>query len=536
MLKKATNFLLACLSGVILGLSWYSASYLIFAGFVPLLIAANNVFLSESKRKGLKILGLSYLTFIIWNLIATWWVYCVDFGKEGAVMAFTANSLLMSSLFLIWYKTEVRLFRQLKFWLLVPFWLAFEFLHHTWELSWPWLTIGNCFSSTINFVQWYEFTGVSGGTLWALSINILLAKLIIGGKREIKPFVKILALIFVPILISYAILSVRDIKPEKEINVTVIQPNIDPYNVKFDESFTSQLNKLHQQLTQSSLNKNTELVVLPETFIVAEEGYDINEADFKSSYELNNLLGLMKIHFPNASILSGASTMHDFGPGEALSSTARKYGNAEKYYDSYNTAVYIDTNKNVTFYHKSKLVPGAEIMPFRWLFKYFEQYALELGGTTGSLGIQNTRTVFKDDVFQTKIAPSICYESIYSDFMAQYVRKGAELICIVTNDGWWGNTPGHKQHLSYAKLRAIETRKQVVRSANTGISCFIDEMGRIQQQQPYWEFAVINQKVELNNIKTFFVRFGDIISYASALLTIIILIYSQYLRFKKQTN
>jgi apolipoprotein N-acyltransferase len=116
------------------------------------------------------------------------------------------------------------------------------------------------------------------------------------------------------------------------------------------------------------------------------------------------------------------------------------------------------------------------------------------------------------------------------------VRKGAELICIVTNDGWWGNTPGHKQHLSYAKLRAIETRKQVVRSANTGISCFIDEMGRIQQQQPYWEFAVINQKVELNNVKTFFVRFGDIISYASALLTIIILIYSQYLRFKKQTN
>ncbi|MBK7668571.1 MAG: apolipoprotein N-acyltransferase [Sphingobacteriaceae bacterium] len=231
--------------------------------------------------------------------------------------------------------------------------------------------------------------------------------------------------------------------------------------------------------------------------------------------------------------MTGAATQREFLAGEELSSTARKYSNADRYYDSYNTAIYIDTLQNFTFYHKSKLVPGAEIMPLRWIFKYLEEYALELGGTTGSLGTQKERTVLTDDIYKVKVAPSICYESIYGDFMGEYIRNGAEVIAIITNDGWWGNTPGHKQHLSYAKLRAIESRKQIIRCANTGISCFIDEFGNISQAKPYWEFAVINGDVNLNSVKTFFVRFGDLISYISIGLTLIIIGWSLFVRFKK---
>jgi apolipoprotein N-acyltransferase len=533
MLNRASNFLLALLSGSLLGLAWYSSPYLIFVALVPLFLLAHHVFNSDAKRKGLRILGLSYLTFLTWNLIVTWWVYCVEFGKEGAILAFTANSLLMSSLFLIWYRTEKRIYGELKFWLLIPFWIAFEYLHHTWELSWPWLTLGNIFANSYRFVQWYEFTGTSGGSLWVLVTNILLAKLIIKGEKNFKAYLKPLLVILIPSLLSYLILSTRTVTADKKINVTVIQPNIDPYHEKFDVPFVQQLNKLHQQLSQTNLNKNTELVVLPETFIVGPNGYDVNEKDFATSPEFLNLCTLIKIHFPKAAIITGANTSHDFEQGEELSSTARKYGDVDKYYDSYNTAVYIDTNRHFTFYHKSKLVPGAEIMPFRWLFKYFEQYAMELGGTTGSLGTQKDRTVFDDKIYGIKSAPSICYESIYGDFMADYIRKGAEVIAIVTNDGWWQDTPGHKQHLSYAKLRAIETRKQIIRCANTGISCFIDEFGTISQAQPYWEFGVINADINLNSVKTFFVRFGDLISYISIGLTLIIIGWAQVKRFKK---
>jgi len=536
MLNRASNLLLALLSGSLLGLAWYISPFLIFVAFVPLLVLAQNISNFESRRKGLRILGLSYLAFLFWNLIVTWWVYCVEFGKEGAILAFTANSLLMATLFLIWYRTEKRIFGELKFWLIIPFWIAFEYLHHSWELSWPWLTLGNAFATSHNAIQWYEITGVSGGSLWVLVTNILIANLILKGDKNYKLYLKPVLIILIPVLLSYLILAVRTITPDKKINTTIIQPNIDPYHEKFDMPFVQQLNKLHEQLSKTTLNKKTDLVVLPETFIVGHDGYDVNEKGFSTSSEFLNVLTLIKFHFPKAAILTGASTSHDFEQGEELSSTARRYGNVDKYYDSYNTALYIDTARNFTFYHKSKLVPGAEIMPFRWLFKYFEQYAIELGGTTGSLGIQKDRTVFEDKIYGINIAPSICYESIYGGFMSEYVRKGAEAIAIVTNDGWWENTPGHKQHLSYAKLRAIETRKQIIRSANTGISCFIDEMGNITQPQPYWEFAVINQNVSLNSVKTFFVRFGDLISYASVFLTALTLLYSQFLRFKMRKN
>lgn len=535
MLKKASNFLLVILSGLLLGVSWYSPfTLLIFIGFVPLFIAVNNVHSSDTRKKGLKIWGLSYLVFFIWNIVSTWWVYSASL--EGAILAIVCNALLHSWMFMFWYRAEKRIFGSLKFWLLIPVWLAYEYLHHTWEFTWPWLTLGNNFATTSNFVQWYEFTGTSGGSLWVLIVNVLLARLVLAGKKDFKSYMKPLLGIVAPILLSYLILAVRNISPDKKMNVTIIQPNIDPYFEKFDVPFRMQLEKLHEQLLKSKLNKETQLLVLPETFVVGEGGGDISESYCSSSGEFFLLRDLVKFHFPKATILTGANTSYDFKDNEKLSSTARKYGNADKYYDSYNTAIYIDTSKQFTFYHKSKLVPGVERMPYPGFFKYFEKYAIALGGTSGSLATQKERTVFEDKILGVKIAPCICYESVYGDFMSDYIRKGAEVICIITNDGWWGNTPGHRQHLAYAKLRAIETRKQIIRCANTGISCFIDEFGNISQPQPYWEFGVINADVNFNSSKTFFVRFGDLISYTSVLLAIIIIIYGRLKRRVRQVE
>lgn len=526
-MNRIKNILLALLSGLILAASWFSPfTLLIFVGFVPLFIATKNLHEATTSRRSLKVWGLSYLAFFFWNLISTWWIY--NASLEGAIMAIVCNALLMSWVYLIWYRIQRVFGSELKFWLLVPLWLAFEYGHTLWDLTWPWLSVGNVFANTTSLVQWYELTGTSGGSLWVLAVNILLFNVANSEYKNIKYYVKPIALVIIPVLVSIFILSIRTVNPEKELNVTVIQPNIDPYGEKFVVDFNSQLNQLHQQLLQTKINANTELVVLPETFIIE----DVRENDYQSSEEITNLITLMKIHFPKAAILTGASTYHVFEKGEEITATARKFHDAEEYYDMYNTALYIDTNRKCTFYHKSKLVPGVERMPFPGIFKYFEKYAIELGGTSGSLATQEERTVLSDQIYHVNVAPAVCYESVYGDFMAEYIRKGANIISIITNDGWWGNTPGHRQHLAYAKLRAIETRKHIIRSANTGISCFIDEMGNITQPQPYWEFAVINQNVSLNSVKTFFVRFGDLISYASVFLAALILLYSQFLRFK----
>ena len=236
--------------------------------------------------------------------------------------------------------------------------------------------------------------------------------------------------------------------------------------------------------------------------------------------------------YPNLILITGANTIYTYKANEAISSTAQKFNDANEYYDSFNTAIQLK-DSTISCYHKSKLVPGVERMPFPSLLKPLEGLAIDLGGTIGSLGSQDYRTVFFSHNDKVGIAPVICYESVYSDYVAQYVRNGANLIFIITNDGWWENTPGHRQHLAYARLRAIETRREIARCANTGISCFITPFGEIEQATTYWEKASIIKHMTPQTIQTWFVTFGDLISYSSSLLAILLIAWSQILRFKK---
>jgi apolipoprotein N-acyltransferase len=171
-------------------------------------------------------------------------------------------------------------------------------------------------------------------------------------------------------------------------------------------------------------------------------------------------------------------------------------------------------------------------MPFPLILKPLEKLAINLQGTVGSLGIQKDRTNLTCNN-GIKVAPIICYESVYGDYCTGYARNGANLVAIVTNDGWWGNTPGYKQHLNYARLRAIELRKQIVRSANTGVSAFINEFGDIQQATDYEQKAVMTVNTKSNDISTFFSKMGDLISYASVLFSVCLIVFGVYLKFKK---
>ena len=121
----------------------------------------------------------------------------------------------------------------------------------------------------------------------------------------------------------------------------------------------------------------------------------------------------------------------------------------------------------------------------------------------------------------------------------QYVRKGAQLIFIITNDGWWKNTPGYKQHLSFARLRAIETRRSIARSANTGISCFINQRGEISQATEWWVPASIKGNLNANSAITFYVKHGDYIARVAIFMSIVLLanlLVVKTINRKNQTN
>lgn len=531
MLSKVPNIGLAVLSALLLSLSWlFPFQLFIFLSWIPLFILEDRIS-SQNEKSKLKIIGYSFITFFIWNLLLTWWIYYASLG--GAVMAILCNSLIMTSVFMIWINLKNRLNKTWSVWLLIPIWLGFEYGHTLWDLTWTWLTLGNIFAYVPNWVQWYEITGTSGGSLWVLATNIFIFQSLKQHRFfSIKNKLPIVGIITLPIIISYVILFVRKKELEKDIvsksyKTLIIQPNVDPYNEKFYIEPEIQLNKLSNDL-EGILDSSFSFLILPETFLTE----NIFEGQEENSFSIAFLKERLLNKYPDLTIITGANTIKSYKPGEPLSATARKFSDADLYYDSYNTAMQFD-KQGIIYYHKSKLVPGVEKMPFPFIFKHIEQFAIDLGGTTGSLGIQEERTVFYSKQKKVAIAPVICYESVYSDYLADYIRNGANLIAIITNDGWWENTPGHKQHLAYAKLRAIETRKEIIRCANTGISCFINSLGEMEQLTKYWEKAHIVKQVKIQSATTFYVKFGDLISYISSVFAIFLLTLSQILRFKK---
>lgn len=440
-------------------------------------------------------------------------------------MAILANSLLMAMVFFLFHTVKKRMLASN--WLFVIFWLAFEHFHHRWELSWPWLTLGNAFAKNHTWIQWYEYTGTLGGSLWVLALNVLFFEWLNGKTKNVFAIASVIVL---PITISFLIYYFFDkTAGSRNINVVVVQPNIDPYSEKFNGmNFEEQLDKM-LGLAKQKVDSSTDYLVFPETALT--ENIWENELEHTSSIKI--LKDFLK-EYPNLKIVTGASTYYLFRNGEPLSVTAKKHEGTGAYFDAYNTALQIDNASTIQIYHKSKLVPGVERMPYPAIFGFLEDFAIDLGGTSGSLGTQEERTVFKS--ITSGVAPVICYESVYGEYTSEYINNGASLIFIITNDGWWGNTPGYKQHLLYGRLRSIETRKCIARSANTGISCFIDERGDFSQLSKWWEPSVIKESIRANYEKTFYTKHGDVIGRISLYLSLLASLLGAFKSFGMNGN
>lgn len=515
-MKRFSNLYIAIASGLLLWAAWPVSplTFLIFIAWIPLLWLESKI---ESRKK---FFGLTYVTMFVWNIATTWWIW--NASPPGALSAFLTNSLLMCFPWLGFKLVKKRLGSAFGYISLIAFWMCFEYIHlQDWGLSWPWLTLGNSFASHPEWVQWYEFTGTSGGTFWILLVNVFLFLHLKNNfnretAKNYKNLITGIILLVLPIGISKFITSA----PHKPVdlakiksNIIVVQPNIDPYEKLSDAtgSFDAQLKKL-VVTSEEQTDSNTVLVVWPETALYTAARID--EETLKENFDLTPLWAFLNRH-PNASLFTGIESYRMF---KIKTKYSEEFNG--QHFESYNGSVVLDSSGPHGFYHKSMLVPGVETLP--WFLKFIDRWFEKFGGTTAGYAKQKERTVLETKS-GFKIAPSICYESIYGEFMSRYVRNGANLICIITNDGWWKNTPGHKQHMNYARLRAIETRTWVARSANTGISCFIDPYGNVINPQPYNTSASIKLSITPVNRKTFFVKHGDILSKIMVVLSILLL-------------
>lgn len=512
-------------------------SWMALLGFVPLLCAERMLTLTGRRHVWLYL----YCAFVLWNAFTTFWVCNATVG--GGIAAVLLNSLQMLVVFLLFRGSRRAFGGTLPYIFLAVTWIAWEKAYFGWDISWPWLVLGNAFARTPALVQWYDVTGTLGGSLWVWACNLGVFGLLVwlsdgkwlgrrlsdGSWAGFSPKARAVYLLclflvfFGPVTWSLCKWFTPEREPSETMDVLVAQPNIDPYH-KFEAMSQAQQNVLLEQLIKPELidyrraferdstwcgNASVPglLVLVPETFTS-----DVTTNFLGASPTLNRFKTLLG-DYPEVNMLLGASTYTRIESRERPSLTSRQIMDG-LWYESHNSAIMIDGSGRDELFHKTKLVVAVEKLPYPVVFDPIDR---ALGGVMGrcvgqdEISLLHFRAADRQGaVHDVPLGCAVCYESVYGDYCRGYVLKGARALTIITNDAWWGDTPGYRQHLSYASLRAIETRRAIARCGNTGISALIDNKGRIVEQSPWWHPATLHFRLPLNDELTFFVSHGDI--------------------------
>lgn len=536
-----SSYLLCILSGVLLALSFppfgIIGGFAAFIGLVPLLVALENTDkLWDAAKRG-------YVAMFFWSIIATYWVG--GWKGEGSVdpfLMFSGIALALVHPFFLFipvliYDTMRRRFGRIAALAAMPiFWIGFEYGHSLGDLSFPWLNLFNTQTYNLYYIQFIEITGSYGLSLVIVLINILLYivlryKLVfgdtlakatnaIGLKKKIRMYGigAVALLLLIPYI--YGSIRVADLDSEideKQLTVSVIQPNFNPWD-KWSRSSRSVTDSMYNSSKRAipKIGVNVDLLLWPETAITYPLTLQRTMYDLQDLYSFIDTFGVP--------ILTGIPDREEYVVGrDSIPEDAKTSKNERLKYRDWNSAFLFykepSGNHNYQRYHKQKLVPFGEKVPFvdaiPLLGEIFK-WGVGLGSWNAgdsydvfTLPIESNRVTQPDTAF---ICAMICYESVYPDYVREFVDRGAELITIITNDGWYGKSSGPYQHNRYAILRAIENRRWVARSANTGISSIIDDRGNIVAETELFTSSSITKQISLKSEKTFYTKAGDFIA------------------------
>lgn len=519
-MNKRLAIILVLLFAVLMSIPWLvpHLGWVALFAFVPLLCLDR---LADFARPRCFFLWY-YAAFLLWNAATTFWVCNATVG--GGIAAIVINAALMAAIWAIFRLSKKKFTGMVPYVFLAVLWIAWERAFFNTQISWPWLTLGNAFARTTSLVQWYELTGVLGGSLWIWGVNLgifaVMVNLSNGNfarwniRRKAALPAALSLLVAVPVIASEIRYATYEEDSCGTVNVVVGQTNFDPYQ-KYTSVTQSQQNTALLEQFSLGIRENggaPALLLAPEAF-----SSDVCINDVTSGPSMQTFLSFLEAH-PQSEMLVGASTYELFYRHSAPSPLARNFGEG-RWFETHNSAVMLSNRQAPQIYHKSKLVVGTELMPFPKIVAPIDD---ALGGVLARCVPQKEISVMhlQDGV---PFGCAICYESVYGDFCTGYVRKGAEFLAVITNDGWWGDTPGYRQHFSYSRLRAIELRRDIARSANTGISAIIDQRGDVVEQTGWWVPDYIASSVNRSQKVTPFAKWGDVTGRACSLAALLLL-------------
>lgn len=511
-----TELKLSVFAGVLLGVSFppFNLFLLTIPAFMILLWVS-------MQSNGIRhVMYITYPAFLTWNIITTYWLTFAT--VSGGVAAILANAVIMTFPMAVIYKLRSTYNNSvLKAVLTASIWVAYEFLHYQWDLAWPWLTLGNAFANAPILIQYASVTGVMGVSFWVVfSASLLLdgisGRRIVGQEesnvvRNFQISGRAIVLILLLPVISLIQFIVYNPEPDYHTEIVVVQPNYDSYlhNAGYDDIDVA-LSEIIS-LTDSVLTPQTTMIFWPENALLPSVHH------FQNRYPNDRLRNFAISR--GSTLITGASWYRYYRPDEQPD-TPRVARDGTRY-NVYNAALAYQPDGSMSAYEKAKLVPIVERMPFYGTLRHIP--GINWSDWMG-YGRGNEMVNFSHGNI---VSPAlICYDSVFPDWVRRSVKDGAGFVTIITNDGWWGNTSGHGQHFDFARIRAIETRRAVVRSANNGISGMIYPSGKVHSRTTYWTRDALNIEVPVYSAKTFYVRFGDWIGMLALILIFISIVLS----------
>lgn len=508
---------LPVLSGLLLGISFPTypvvrLELIAWIALVPLLVSLRD---QLSFRQ---FFGRVYSAMLVYCLIALWWVCFATL--PGGLLTIVAQAFFSTVPLLLFF--ALKRFRGFRFALFgLPFlWVGWEWLYILQDLSLGWLVFGNSQAQLNPMIQYADFTGVWGVSFWLLCFNVTVVDLWFRSRERKKVFIHaaiLAAMVLLPLGYSSVVFSSREVQQEQqEITVSLIQPNLDPFD-KWQTYSAQDIMLVYLGMTDSLMSKKKpDLLIWPETaipfYILDEKNpayYDFLKSRIKR-WGASLISGYADIVYYADDDVAGEEYLYKFNPEE------------KQYYQTYNASMLMTPDDGTPqVYRKMKLVPFAERVPFMEYLPWLDNLTLSLAGISSwGKGRDKTIMEFKTERGETvKTSNVICYESIFPGLVAGFVSRGAEFLTVVTNDGWYEKSYGPYQHAAIARFRCIENRRALVRCANTGVSQFIDKYGRVYADIPWWERRSLTSDVERNDKLTFFTRYPDLVPQACLALS-----------------
>ncbi len=505
---KLNEIVLSVLSGFILILAFpnFNVEILAWIGFIPLFWAIRKKSPSRAAFLG----WISGFSFFI-GLIP--WIYHVlsTYGHlPGPVSVFflvllTAYLALFFSAFafiLCWVKAKVDLPETL---LAPPLWVSLEYLRGILFSGFPWGFLGYSQFLTPPMVQISDIAGVYGVSFLIMFVNVALYRFLEASvDRNFKPALKeiiaaglLLALTGIYGRLRLGEMNSRD-KEGTPLRISLIQGNI-PQDIKWEPKFQEETMSIYTDLTKRSKISKPELIIWPET---------ATPFFFQDSFLFRSRI-LDLAQDMNVPLLFGSPAYDRKGPE----------------IDYFNSAFLVSPEKKILGrYDKIHLVPFGEYAPLSGILGFTRDIIGAMGDFHSGEEVVNLA------IPQGKFGVLICYEAIFPDLTRQFVKKGAQFLVNITNDAWFGRTAAPFQHISMARLRAIENRVPIARAANTGISGFINPSGRLFQSSEIFTKAILSDTIYLRKTWSFYTQFGDVFTYFCLGYTILFLIFIRYRR------